>query len=125
MVGQREAQVNAPPVGPERPSIPAWMPRTITGRALHGAFKLTIETGHQPKPGIPMTTSMQPTVLTERELSALRLLSMDSRAKIDKTLEDDLFAKGMLQSAWDRALSPAGQHAIHIGRKGMVPGLDN
>ncbi|GAB2515594.1 hypothetical protein [Lysobacter humi (ex Lee et al. 2017)] len=72
-----------------------------------------------------MTTSSQPTVLTERELAALRLLAVDGRAKIDKTLEDDLYAKGMLQSSWDRCLSPAGRHAIHVERPGMVPGIDN
>jgi hypothetical protein len=62
----------------------------------------------------PMTP---PTILSHRELSALRLLAVDARAKIDKQLEDDLYAKGLLQSAWDRCLSPAGRDAIHVGRK--------
>jgi hypothetical protein len=72
-----------------------------------------------------MTTSSQPSVLTERELSALRLLAVDARARLDAALVDDLLAKGMLQSSWDRSLSPAGRHAIHVERPGMVPGIDN
>lgn len=72
-----------------------------------------------------MTTSSQPTVLSERELAALRVLSMDARANIDERLVDDLLAKGMLQSSWDRQLSPAGRHAIHVERPGIVLGLDN
>lgn len=72
-----------------------------------------------------MTTSSQPSVLSERELAALRLLAMDARAKIDESLVDDLLAKGMLQSSLDRSLSPAGRHAIHVERPGMVLGVDN
>lgn len=72
-----------------------------------------------------MSTSEQPSVLSERELSALRLLSLDNRAWIDEGLVDDLLAKGMLQSSRDRTLSPAGRHAIHVERPGMVLGLDN
>ncbi|TCZ88664.1 hypothetical protein [Lysobacter sp. N42] len=72
-----------------------------------------------------MSTSEQPSVLTERELSALRLLAVDARARIDEALVEDLLAKGMLQSSWDRSLSPAGRHAIHVERPGMVVGLDN
>lgn len=72
-----------------------------------------------------MTTSSQPSVLSERELTALRVLAVDARARIDATLVDDLLAKGMLQSSWDRSLSPAGRHAIHVERPGMVPGIDN
>ncbi len=64
----------------------------------------------------PMT---QPTILSHREISALRLLAVDARAKIDKQLEDDLYAKGLLQSAWDRCLSPAGRDAIHVDRRPM------
>lgn len=63
-----------------------------------------------------MSLLSQPTDLSPREISALRLLAVDARAKIDKQLEDDLFAKGLLQSTWDRCLSPAGRDAIHIGR---------
>jgi len=58
---------------------------------------------------------INPTTISHRELSALRLLAVDGRAKIDKQLEDDLYAKGLLQSAWDRCLSPAGRDAIHCG----------
>lgn len=72
-----------------------------------------------------MTTSSQPSVLSERELSALRLLAVDDRARIDEALIEDLLAKGMLQSSWDRKLSPAGRHAIHVERPGIVVGLDN
>lgn len=72
-----------------------------------------------------MTTSSQPSVLSERELAALRLLAMDARAKIDEALVEDLLAKGMLQSSWDRNLSPAGRHAIHVDRPGIVLGVDN
>ncbi|WP_133478637.1 hypothetical protein [Cognatilysobacter segetis] len=63
-----------------------------------------------------MKTATQPTILSHRELAALRLLAVDARAKIDKQLEDDLYAKGLLQSAWDRCLSPAGRDAIHVER---------
>jgi hypothetical protein len=66
-----------------------------------------------------MTTVIQPTILSHRELAALRLLAVDARAKIDKQLEDDLYAKGLLQSAWDRCLSPAGLDAIHVARTPM------
>lgn len=72
-----------------------------------------------------MTTSSQPSVLSERELSALRLLAVDAQARIDDALVEDLLAKGMLRSAWDRSLSPAGRHAIHVERPGMVLGVDN
>ena len=72
-----------------------------------------------------MTTSSQPSVLSERELAALRLLAVDARAKIDEVLVEDLLAKGMLQSSWDRNLSPAGRHAIHVDRPGIVLGVDN
>lgn len=63
-----------------------------------------------------MKSISHPTMLSPREISALRLLAVDGRAKIDKQLEDDLYAKGLLQSAWDRCLSPAGRDAIHIAR---------
>jgi hypothetical protein len=72
-----------------------------------------------------MSTSEQPSVLTERELAALRLLSLDARARIDESLVEDLLAKGMLQSSRDRTLSPAGRHAIHVDRPGVVLGVDN
>lgn len=72
-----------------------------------------------------MSTSSQPSVLSARELCALRLLAVDARAKLDEALVDDLLAKGMLQSSWDRKLSPAGRHAIHVERPGMVLGVDN
>lgn len=61
-----------------------------------------------------MSALMQPTILSHREVLALRLLAVDARARIDKQLEDDLYAKGLLQSAWDRCLSPAGREAIHF-----------
>lgn len=65
------------------------------------------------------TTTQTPTVLSPRELAALRLLAVDARARIDKQLEDDLYAKGLLQQAWDRCLSPAGRDAIHVARGGV------
>lgn len=58
------------------------------------------------------STITHSTVISPRELSALRLLAVDGRAKIDKQLEDDLYAKGLLQVSWDRCLSPAGRDAI-------------
>lgn len=61
-----------------------------------------------------MDSIPQMTFLSPREIAALRLLAVDARARIDKQLEDDLFAKGLLQSAWDRMLSPAGRDAIRI-----------
>lgn len=61
-----------------------------------------------------MNSTIQPTTLSHREILALRLLAVDARAKIDKQLEDDLYSKGLLQSAWDRCLSPAGRDAIHV-----------
>lgn len=67
-----------------------------------------------------MNLLSQPMDLSPREMAALRLLAVDARAKIDKQLEDDLFAKGLLQSAWDRCLSPAGRDAIHIARPAAV-----
>jgi hypothetical protein len=66
-----------------------------------------------------MNTTTQQTDLSHREISALRLLAVDGRAKIDKQLEDDLYAKGLLHSAWDRCLSPAGRDAIHFDRAPM------
>ena len=63
-----------------------------------------------------MTFLAHTTNLSPREISALRLLAVDARATIDKQLEDDLFAKGLLQSTWDRCLSPAGRDAIHVSR---------
>lgn len=67
-----------------------------------------------------MTLFAQPMDLSPREMAALRLLAVDARAKIDKQLEDDLFAKGLLQSTWDRCLSPAGRDAIHVARPGAT-----
>ena len=58
-----------------------------------------------------MTSLSQSTVISPRELAALRLLSFDVRATIDKQLEDDLYAKGLLQPSWER-LSPAGRDAL-------------
>ena len=66
-----------------------------------------------------MNLLSHPMDLSPREISALRLLAVDARAKIDKQLEDDLFAKGLLQSAWDRCLSPAGRDAILVGRDAL------
>ncbi|MGY3264500.1 MULTISPECIES: hypothetical protein [unclassified Lysobacter] len=59
-----------------------------------------------------MYTVSHSTVISSRELAALRLLAVDARAKIDKELEDDLYTKGLLQISWDRCLSPAGRDAI-------------
>lgn len=61
-----------------------------------------------------MTSLLHSTIISPREMAALRLLSLDVRAKIDKQLEDDLYAKGLLQASWDR-LSAAGRDAIEPG----------
>lgn len=72
-----------------------------------------------------MTTSDQPTPLTVEELDGLRRCARDPRA-VDPGLRDALAAKGMLQAAdGPCTLTPAGEHALHIGDGGMVPGLDN
>lgn len=72
-----------------------------------------------------MTTSDQPSPLTVDEIDALRRASRDAES-VDPALLDALVAKGMLQHDAARfALTPAGEHALHVGRDPTVPGLDN
>lgn len=71
-----------------------------------------------------MTTSSQPSVLTESELAALRALGGNEPTDVSDAMRACLAAKGMLQDAGG-TLTPAGKHAIHIGEPGTVPGLDN
>lgn len=72
-----------------------------------------------------MTTSDQPKPLTVAELDGLRRCVHNPRS-VEPGLRDALVAKGMLQSRDDAgALTPAGEHALHVGDGGMVPGLDN
>jgi hypothetical protein len=72
-----------------------------------------------------MTTSDQPTPLTVEELDGLRRCARDPRS-VDADLRSALAAKGMLQADGEScSLTPAGEHALHIGDGGMVPGLDN
>lgn len=97
----------------------------MPGGIFHGALKPAGQTGPDPVEAPPMTTSEHPSVLSERELSALRLLAVDARARIDEALVEDLLAKGMLRSSWDRSLSPAGRSAIHVERPGVVLGVNN
>lgn len=72
-----------------------------------------------------MTTSAQPEVLTNQELAAMRAIAADCEAPVDEDIEAALRAKGMLQAGAPRKLTPAGDHAIHIGEGGVLPGLDN
>lgn len=62
-----------------------------------------------------MTTLPHQALLTERERCALRLLAVDAQAKIDEALVEDLLAKGLLRSSWDRSPSPVGRTAMHGG----------
>lgn len=72
-----------------------------------------------------MTTSDQPTPLTIAELDGLRRCARDPRS-VESGLRDALVAKGMLQARdGGCTLTPAGQHALHAGSAGTVPGLDN
>lgn len=49
---------------------------------------------------------------TDRELRALRLLALDSTARLDETLLETLLTKGLLRASWDHSPSPAGHHAL-------------
>lgn len=72
-----------------------------------------------------MTTSDQPKPLTVAELDGLQRCARDPRS-VERDLRDALVAKGMLQARDEGcALTPAGEHALHIGDGGTVPGLDN
>ena len=70
-----------------------------------------------------MTTSEQPSVLETAELAALRALARGGESAVPVAMCRTLAAKGMLGA--DGYLTPAGEHAIHIGEPGQVPGLDN
>jgi hypothetical protein len=70
-----------------------------------------------------MTTSQQPSVLNPAELAALRAMARGDDATVPAAMCTALAAKGML--APDGRLTPAGEHAIHVGDAGIVPGLDN
>ena len=70
-----------------------------------------------------MTTSDQPTVLQVDELSALRAIARGEGATVFPALRQALASKGMLDDAG--GLTPAGEHAVHAGEPGTVPGIDN
>lgn len=70
-----------------------------------------------------MTTSGQATMLDIGELAALRALARGAGADVPTAMRDVLAAKGMV--APDNRLTPAGQHALHVGEAGVVPGIDN
>ncbi len=72
-----------------------------------------------------MTTSAQQTVLTEEELRCLRSVAKGAAQPSDETTIAALAAKGMIDgSQTSAALTPAGQHAIHVSEPGRVPGID-
>ena len=72
-----------------------------------------------------MTTSAQQTVLTEEELRCLRAVANDAAPPSDEATVAALAAKGMIDGAGSTcALTPAGQHAIHVSQPGCVPGID-
>ena len=70
-----------------------------------------------------MTTSEQPSVLTNTELAALRALARGDEATVPSSMCGTLAAKGLLGP--DGCLTPAGEHAIHVEAPGQVPGIDN
>jgi len=72
-----------------------------------------------------MTTSAQQTVLTDEELRCLRAVARDAAQPSDAPTIAALAAKGMIAGiAAGAALTPAGQHAIHVSEPGRVPGID-
>jgi hypothetical protein len=72
-----------------------------------------------------MTTSTQQAVLTEEELRCLRAIANGSAQSSDEPTLAALVAKGMVDGAGaTAALTPAGQHAIHVSDPGRVPGID-
>ena len=72
-----------------------------------------------------MTTSTQQTVLTEEELRCLLAVANGNVPSSDQPTIEALAAKGMIDGAQaSAALTPAGQHAIHVSEPGRVPGID-
>ncbi len=72
-----------------------------------------------------MTTSTQQTVLSEEELRCLLAVANGAVQPSDQPTIEALAAKGMIDGAQASAvLTPAGQHAIHVGDPGRVPGID-
>ena len=72
-----------------------------------------------------MTTSTQQTVLTEEEIRCLLAVAMGDIQYSDQPTLEALAAKGMIDGTQPTAaLTPAGQHAIHVGEPGRVPGID-
>ena len=71
-----------------------------------------------------MTTSTQQTVLTAEEIRCLRAIANGSVQSSDQPTIDALAAKGMIDGTDATAVpTPAGQHAIHVGDPGRVPGI--
>ncbi|HEY5613787.1 MAG TPA: hypothetical protein VIK70_09345 [Lysobacter sp.] len=72
-----------------------------------------------------MTTSTQQTVLTEEELRCLLAVANGSVQSSDSATIEALAAKGMIDGTQaTAALTPAGQHAIHVDQPGRMPGID-
>jgi len=73
-----------------------------------------------------MTTSSQQTVLSADELVVLRECAQGRSIPEDARTLATLAAKGMLDIHDGRyTLTPAGEHLLHAGEPGMVPGIDN
>lgn len=73
-----------------------------------------------------MTTSTQQAVLTAEEMACLRDCAEGNAGPRDAALLAALSAKGLVQPGEGRpVLTPAGQHLLHGGEPGIVPGLDN
>lgn len=72
-----------------------------------------------------MTTSSQQTVLTDEEIRCLCSVANGTVQSSDEPTLAALAAKGMIDSTRaDAALTPAGQHALHVSEPGRVPGID-
>ena len=72
-----------------------------------------------------MTTSTQQTVLTEQEIRCLLAVANGDIQHSDQPTLEALAAKGMIDGTQASAtLTPAGQHAIHVGEPGRLPGID-
>ena len=73
-----------------------------------------------------MTTSSQPVVVTADELACLRDCAAGNAGPRDAALVAALSAKGLLQAGDGHPVpTPAGEHLLHGGEPGTVPGLDN
>ena len=72
-----------------------------------------------------MTTSTQQSVLSDEELRCLLAVANGNVQSSDQPTIEALAAKGMIDGAQaSAALTPAGQHAIHVSEPGRVPGID-